>query len=94
MIAEHEPKDKLEAKRWCDDCGDTYDSEHRELVEDSDGRIRCHKPWLWCDACRSNFRPSAPATDDLNGWEIHACAPCKHCGAPKPESTEGQGWTA
>ena len=90
MIATNEEEGKLEAKPlWCDDCGDTYDREHRELVKDSDGRIRCHRPWLYCTACRDSFRPSAPVADEENAWEIHACAPCKHCGAPKPESTEG-----
>ena len=84
MIATNEEEGKLEAKPlWCDDCGDTYDREHRELVKDSDGRIRCHRPWLYCTACRDSFRPSAPVADEENAWEIHACAPCKHCGAPK-----------
>ena len=84
MIARNEAQGKLEAKPlWCDDCGDTYDREHRELVKDSDGRIRCYRPWLYCTACRDSFRPSAPVADEQNAWEIHACAPCKHCGAPK-----------
>ena len=71
-------------KRWCVDCGDVYDREHLELVEDSRGRIRCHRPTLDCNTCSSSFRPSAPVPDDdLKGWEIHNCSPCPHCGAPR-----------
>ena len=72
--------------RRCQDCGDTYDREHLALVEDSDGRRRCHRPTLYCNACNSNFRPSAPVPEDMEdmkGWEIHACAPCPFCGAPR-----------
>ena len=84
MTARNEAQGKLEAKPlWCDDCGDTYDREHLELVEDSKGRIRCHRPWLYCNACRSNFRPSAPVPDDREGWEVHNCSPCPHCGDPR-----------
>ena len=69
---------------WCDDCGDTYDRQHRELDKDSRGRIRCHRPRLDCNTCSSSFRPSAPVLDDDRmGWEIHNCSPCPHCGAPR-----------
>ena len=84
MISQDETLVKI--PRWCQDCGDTYDREHLALVEDSDGRRRCHRPTLYCNACRSNFRPSAPVPEDMEdmkGWEIHACAPCPFCGAPR-----------
>ena len=81
-IAEYE--NRVKVPRWCEDCGDTYDREHRELVEDSNGRIRCHRPTLDCNTCSSSFRPSAPVPDDdRTGWEIHNCSPCPHCGAPR-----------
>ena len=84
MISQDETLVKI--PRTCQDCGDTYDREHLELVEDSKGRIRCHRPTLYCNACSSNFRPSAPVPEDMEdmkGWEIHACAPCPFCGAPR-----------
>ena len=69
---------------WCDDCGDTYDKAHAELALDSRGRIRCYRPTLSCNTCRSSFRPSAPVPDDdREGWEVHNCSPCPHCGAPR-----------
>ena len=67
----------------CVDCGDVYDREHRELAHDSLDRVRCHRPWEYCNTCNSSFRPSEPAPDDLKGWEIHNCSPCPHCGAPR-----------
>ena len=68
--------------RWCHDCGSS-DREHLALVEDSEGRRRCHRPNLYCNACNSTFRPSAPVPDDAKGWEVHACAPCPFCSAPR-----------
>ena len=69
---------------WCDDCGDTYDKAHRELALDSRGRIRCFRPTLSCNTCRSSFRPSEPVPDDdREGWEVHNCSPCPHCGDPR-----------
>ena len=81
MITEDETL--INIPRTCQDCGETSDKEHLALAEDSEGRIRCHRPWLYCKACGSNFRPSAPVTvsEDMEGWQAHTCAPCPFCGA-------------
>ena len=81
-IAEYE--NRVKEPLQCDDCGDTYDREHRDLAHDSLGRVRCYRPTLDCNTCSSSFRPSAPVPDDdREGWEVHNCSPCPHCGAPR-----------
>ena len=90
-------KDETLVKRWCHDCGDTFDTEHH-LVTDSLGRVRCYNPWLICNACGANFKPSAPLPDGQNAYELHDCKEgkvrarldnptCGHCGAPKARIT-------
>ena len=97
--------DETLVKHRCHDCGDTFTGEHLGYGSTPRCPGGCRNPYLACDACGDIFRPEQPTDDGQKIYAVHGCKrgqvqarldnpTCRHCGAAKPESTEGHGWTA